>query len=262
MNHKNYLKQNTKRRRNVFFMRLGILLIQILFFAVISVCIKDLISLRSELNYSTPISFDDTKISIVDPSNTNSLDNEWDPLLILVNADHLIPKSYTTEITQLDNDQSVASICYENLQKMMNDCQAAGLDPVICSSYRSMEKQQRLYQEQIQKYMDYGYSLPDAKEKAGSAVAIPGTSEHELGLAVDIVDINNQRLEKAQEDTPVQQWLMANSWKYGFILRYPSDKTQITGIMYEPWHYRYVGRDAAGYIYEHNLCLEEYLGII
>ena len=92
-----------------------------------------------------------------------------------------------------------------------------------------------------------------------TVVALPGTSEHQTGLALDIVDAGYQELDEAQENTPVQQWLMRNSWRYGFILRYPTGKSNITGIIYEPWHYRYVGRDAARAIYESGLCLEEYL---
>ena len=90
-------------------------------------------------------------------------------------------------------------------------------------------------------------------------MAVPGTSEHQLGLAVDIVDRSNQNLDESQEDTAVQQWLMAHSWEYGFILRFPTGKSDITGIIYEPWHYRYVGRDAAKEIYDRGICLEEYL---
>ena len=104
-----------------------------------------------------------------------------------------------------------------------------------------------------------GYSPSDARIEAAKAVAIPGTSEHQLGLAVDIVDLRYQVLDAGQEDTATQQWLMQNSWKYGFILRYPNDKTAVTGIIYEPWHYRYVGRENAKAIYESGLCLEEYL---
>ena len=95
---------------------------------------------------------------------------------------------------------------------------------------------------------------------AAKAVAIPGTSEHQLGLAVDIVDANMQDLTDEQENTATQKWLMANSWRYGFIHRYPNDKTDITGIIYEPWHYRYVGKDAAQDIFNRDITLEEYLG--
>lgn len=101
--------------------------------------------------------------------------------------------------------------------------------------------------------------MEDAKLEAGKIVAVPGTSEHQLGLAVDIVDKYNQVLDENQENTAVQKWLMENCWKYGFILRYPNDKSSITGIMYEPWHYRYVGDAAAKEIYQQGICLEEYL---
>ena len=108
--------------------------------------------------------------------------------------------------------------------------------------------------------MARGYSRERAETEAGEQVAIPGTSEHQLGLAVDIVDISYQLLDRSQEDTAVQKWLMEHSWEYGFILRYPDGKSEITGITYEPWHYRYVGRENAEQIYRRGFCLEEYLG--
>ena len=100
---------------------------------------------------------------------------------------------------------------------------------------------------------------PEAGEEESSAVAAPGTSEHELGLAVDIFSEENTILDESQERSETQQWLMEHCWEYGFILRYPKDKSEITGIIYEPWHYRYVGVDAAKDITENDLCLEEYL---
>ena len=98
-----------------------------------------------------------------------------------------------------------------------------------------------------------------AEQEAARWVARPGASEHQAGLAVDIVDISYQLLDEAQEDTPVQQWLMAHCADYGFILRYPTDKSALTGVAYEPWHYRYVGAEAARAIMDGGLCLEEYL---
>ena len=142
---------------------------------------------------------------------------------------------------------------------MLADCRDAGFEPVICSSYRTMEKQKELFSNKIDEYVSYGYSHEEAEKKAGELVAVPGTSEHQLGLALDIVDISNQTLDESQENTDVQKWLMNNSWKYGFILRYPTDKSKITGISYEPWHYRYVGKKAAKEIYDAQICLEEYL---
>jgi D-alanyl-D-alanine carboxypeptidase len=162
----------------------------------------------------------------------------------------------------MENGQAVDERCYPDLQKMLDDCRTAGLSPVICSSYRTQEEQNRLHKKKIKSLMAQGYSETDATDETGKIVAVPGTSEHQLGLAVDIVDDSYRKLDSSQEETDVQQWLMENSWKYGFILRYPVDKSNITGIIYEPWHYRYVGKEAAQYIYENDICFEEYLEML
>ena len=143
---------------------------------------------------------------------------------------------------------------------MLDACKAEGLSPLVCSSYRSQSKQEALYENKVERLVSQGWSREDAKVEAAKVVALPGTSEHQLGLAVDIVDLNHQLLDESQESTDVQQWLIAHSWEYGFILRYPNDKSEITGIIYEPGHYRYVGKDAAKEIHDAGVCLEEYLG--
>ena len=191
--------------------------------------------------------------------HTASLDRGWN--LILVNFEYRLPRNYTVELTQLSNGERVDSRMYPALQEMFDDMRAEGVYPIVASGYRSEEEQQMLLEEKIQQYRDQGYSLKKAREAALLRVAEPGTSEHQLGLALDIVDVSYQQLDTEQENTPVQQWLMKNSWKYGFVLRYPTDKSDITGIIYEPWHYRYVGKEAAAEMYENKLCLEEYLGI-
>lgn len=152
--------------------------------------------------------------------------------------------------------------CYPELQEMLDDCRAEGLSPVICSAYRSRERQQDLFQQKVTDYLNIGYSDFQAEFEAAQVVARPGYSEHQLGLAMDIVDLNNQILDESQEQTAVQQWLMEHSWEYGFIMRYPPDKSEFTGIIYEPWHYRYVGREAAQIIYEQNFCLEEFITLL
>lgn len=182
---------------------------------------------------------------------------EWN--LILVNRWNPVPEDYELTLKKLNNNQSVDERCYPDLQDMIDACRAAGLTPVICSSYRTQEKQEELFEAKVKKWLAKGYDREEAEREASNLVAIPGTSEHQVGLAVDIVDINNQNLNEAQEDTAVQKWLMEHSWEYGFILRYPSDKSELTGISYEPWHYRYVGKDVAREIYEQGICLEEYL---
>ena len=180
--------------------------------------------------------------------------------LLLVNPWNAMPEEYIPVLKQLDNGHAVDERCYEDLQAMMDACREDGYSPLICSSYRTQKKQESLFQNKISRLMAKGLSEEEARAEAAKVVAVPGTSEHQLGLALDIVDINHQVLDKSQEETGVQQWLMAHSWEYGFILRYPNDKSEITGIIYEPWHYRYVGRDAAREIYEQGVCLEEYLG--
>lgn len=185
-----------------------------------------------------------------------------DPLdwnLILVNPWNKMPEGGEITLTTLKNGLQVDERCYPALQEMMDACRAAGLSPVICSAYRSMEKQQSLYDNKVDRLMGQGYSREEALREAAEVVALPGTSEHQLGLAVDIVDLSNQNLDESQEDTAVQKWLMEHCWEYGFILRYPNEKSEVTGIIYEPWHYRYVGKEAAAEIRDLDLCLEEYL---
>ena len=182
--------------------------------------------------------------------------------LILVNPWHFLPEDYTVDLVPINNTHQVASIAYEDYLDMMTDCEAAGHLPAVCSSYRTQEYQEMLYQNRIDRYVWAGYTEEDATERAGQSVAVPGTSEHQLGLALDIVDYNNWHLDESQAKMPTQQWLMANSWRYGWILRYPSEKSELTGIIYEPWHYRYVGRTVAKEIYEMDVCLEEYLEIL
>lgn len=181
--------------------------------------------------------------------------------LTLVNQDNAIDQDYVEdiELTQLKHGQSVDTRCYPSLQQMVDDCRAAGYSPRVCSSFRTYDKQKKLFDEQTRKYMAEGMSREDAENKTAESVAVPGCSEHELGLAVDIIDENNPNVVSGSESTAVQKWLEANCYKYGFILRYPQDKSDITGIVYEPWHYRYVGREAALEIYSQGICLEEYL---
>lgn len=168
-----------------------------------------------------------------------------DELLTLVNFENTIPKDWKVDLVQLNNGQSVDRRIYDDLIAMLQAAKSEGLNPLICSSYRTNEKQEQLYQNKVSEYLSQGYSKVEASDKAAFWVARPGTSEHQLGLAVDIVSTKNQRLDRSQENTVEQQWLIQNSWKYGFVLRYPTNKNSITGVGYEPWHYRYVGKEHA-----------------
>ena len=180
--------------------------------------------------------------------------------LQLINWENPLPEDYEAgELTELSNGHAVDSRIYPALQEMMDDARAAGYNPLICSSFRTWDKQSQLYERKVQFYIDQGSDRATAEEQAAVWVARPGTSEHQAGLAVDIVSVEYQVLDEGQEDTPLQQWLMAHCWEYGFILRYPTDKSDLTGVGYEPWHYRYVGEEAAKAITEQGICLEEYL---
>lgn len=184
--------------------------------------------------------------------HTASEDNGWN--LILVNRDSYIPDDYQVELTELSNGKKVDSRIYPELQEMFNDARAQGYGLFVREGYRTQEEQQKLLEEKIEAYKNEGKSKSEAKKLAEQWVAIPGTSEHQLGIAVDI----NADTTKSSSDD-VYGWLAENAYKYGFIKRYPSDKTDITGVINEPWHYRYVGKEAALEIYSSRICLEEYI---
>lgn len=179
--------------------------------------------------------------------------------LRLVNKDNPLPRDFSVETAEAAEGQ-LDSRAASALSQMVSDMEAQGLSPVVCSSFRTWEEQETLHQNKVNRLLSQGYSLASAEEEASRWVVPAGTSEHQLGLAADIVAADYQVLEEEQENTPEQQWLMAHCQEYGFILRYPRDKQSLTGVGYEPWHYRYVGVEAAQEIMSQGLCLEEYLG--
>lgn len=213
--------------------------------------LNKIISHRSQQNKlgMASIDFDESNM---DGSNVDeegwclTLVNKWNPMKT---------DGSEVETVELSNGQLVDQRIYPQLQKMFDDAKAAGVYPVVASGYRTQSKQEELYQEKIDAYKAEGLSDEEAKEAAEYWVAIPGTSEHQLGLSVDI---NADGIHSAGEE--VYDWLAKNAYKYGFINRYPPDKVDITGVANEPWHYRYVGKKAANEIYNQGVCLEEYLG--
>ncbi len=180
-------------------------------------------------------------------------------LLTLVNPWNQLSGEVNPEFTIIESTQMVDSRCAGDLEEMLRDCRGAGLSPYICASYRAWSDQQELYEERMNQLMEQGMDEESAKAEAIKHAEVPGMSEHQLGLAVDIVDEEYTALDETQADTATQQWLMENSWRYGFILRYPEGKSDITGVEYEPWHYRYVGRTAAQQIFELDVTFEEYV---
>ena len=190
-------------------------------------------------------------------------DTSGDWRLILVNPTHKLPDDFwvDTEVLIDEDTGYIDERIHDAVIRMLTDCENAGYHPVIRAAYRTHKQQQELYDDKVRQFMNDGESEEQAKTDASTIIALPGTSEHELGLALDIVSKESSVLNEAQENTETQQWLMEHCAEYGFVLRYPSDKSSITGIIYEPWHYRYVGTEAAKIMSEEDLCLEEYLEI-
>lgn len=175
---------------------------------------------------------------------------------LLVNSSNAIPDGYApTELTELSNGQSVDKRIYPSLQSMFDDARAQGVYPVVSSGYRTAKQQQSEMDDKIQEYIDDGKSEDEARTLAATYVAQVGYSEHEAGLAIDIVAKAN----KSDDDT-VWAWMKEHCAEYGFILRYPEGKEGVTGMSYEPWHFRYVGVEAAQKIMGAGITLEEYLG--
>ena len=192
--------------------------------------------------------------------NPDGEESDGDWKLTLVNATHPMAEDYRPRVSEIENNYYFDSRAVGELQQMLADGRKEGLDFWICSAYRTMEKQTDLYNNKVSRLQAEGLSYEEAYRQAGTVVAYPGTSEHNLGLAADIVAKDYQLLDDKQAETPEAKWLKENCWRYGFILRYPTDKTGETGIIFEPWHYRYVGKEAAREIMEQGICLEEYLG--
>lgn len=179
--------------------------------------------------------------------------------IMVANPWNMIPSDYIPNIKDIEDGYAIEKSCKEPLEKMLADCRNAGHGVAIVSGYRRNSTQIYLYNRKVNFYLDQGLDPAEARTEAGKVVAMPGTSEHELGLAVDLVDTDYTGLDEAQENTDTQKWLMEHCWDYGFILRYPNNKSEKTGIIYEPWHYRYVGVAVAKELQESGLCLEEYL---
>lgn len=183
---------------------------------------------------------------------SEDFDHDWH--LTLVNKWHPLPEKLEIETVELSNGERVDKRIYPYLQEMFDDAREEGICPIVRSGYRTRTEQEDIYNDRIQGYQLDGMSAEAAKAETELWVAVPGTSEHELGLAVDI---NADKVHS--EGTQVYTWLENHAHLYGFINRYPPDKTEITGVANEPWHYRYVGVKAASEMHERGICLEEYL---
>lgn len=182
------------------------------------------------------------------------MESKWN--LILVNREHPLPQNFQVELTALKNGEAVDSRIYMDLMALLNAAGADNIAMYVSWGHRSYRVQELLVDVNIQIRIKRGMSETEAQNHVKKIVAKPGESEHQLGLAVDF----QADTAKSSSDA-IYKWLALNAYKYGFILRYPQSKVNITKFNYEPWHFRYVGIEAAKVIFEKELCLEEYLEI-
>lgn len=182
-------------------------------------------------------------------------------LLVVANKEHELPKDYAPGLRPICNGRlQAAAVIYDDLVAMLTDAGTAGFDYWIASAYRSRERQQELIDEDVREFMKMGMGYEEALEKTLEETLPAGHSEHETGLSLDILCAGNTDMDISQSYEPGNRWLVQHCAEYGFILRYPADKEDITGVTYEPWHFRYVGKKAAKEITKQNITLEEYVG--
>ncbi|MGN0635821.1 MAG: D-alanyl-D-alanine carboxypeptidase family protein [Acutalibacteraceae bacterium] len=181
-----------------------------------------------------------------------------DYTLLLVNRNYILPQDYSPELAEAVKGSGVRmdARVAPYYQKMYDAAKADGITLTPLSGHRRISTQKTNFENKIQKYVNQGYSKAEATQMAAKIILPPGTSEHNAGIAMDIISLDVEF-----EQTQAFRWLQENAADYGFILRYPKDKQDITEITYEPWHWRYVGVENAKKIKASGQCLEEYLGV-
>ena len=199
---------------------------------------------------------------LIQSSNDNTEDKKFskdDWNLLLVNKQHPVPEGYTFELGTIAGSMECDARILPELFAMLQAARDDGVYLAVCSPYRDIERQQRLFERKIKTHMSNGHSYMEAYKKASQIVTVPGASEHQIGLALDIISNDYTVLNEGFEKTSAGKWLKEHCKEYGFILRYPRGKEYITGIDYEPWHFRYVGKEAATIIMENEITLEEFV---
>lgn len=210
-----------------------------------------------EENENAQFSADTEQRAGVDLDNVTFHKSDW--RLVLINKQHPIPENYTFTLGSIKGSMKCDERIIDDLLAMLQGAKNDGVNLVICSPYRDMNRQEVLFNRKIKAYMTKGMSYMEAYKVSSQAVTVPGASEHQIGLALDIVCDTYASLNEGFGDTEAGKWLAAHSHEYGFILRYPKGKEYITSIEYEPWHFRYVGKEAATVITEQGMCLEEFI---
>ena len=292
-------KQRIRRRRiRIAIVTLGVVLLGIILICLVlwlgGALLKTPSGEDSNVNAqsSSPTSSADSSLSVPDTSSQNSSEvsqdetsstpETTDPVIPQDAATYIQPEGTEWNLTLVNDYNKAPDWCYDEtyivnygsgvyfdkraydaLSEMIAAGREAGItDMRAQSTFRSIAVQEKNFNRQVEYYKGQGYSQKEAEEKANTVVKRPGYSEHHTGLAVDMGGSGDFSITMSFEGTPACEWLMEHCAEYGFILRFPKDKEDITGVIYEPWHYRYVGVEHAKYIMEHGLCLEEYLAML
>ena len=197
----------------------------------------------------------------ISTNETSSFDTEeW--YMMLANRDNPLPENYTFEkanVYSAGRNWDFDARCAEDMKAMLAAAKEDGVSLIICSAFRDIARQTENFNNKMDSYIKQGMSEQEAYELTATIIAIPGTSEHHTGLAADIVTPSYQNLNEGFAKTEAFKWLYANCAEFGFVLRYAEDKQEITKIIYEPWHYRYVGKEAARIMMSEGICFEEFL---
>ena len=225
--------------------------------------VSSTVSNQTSSTVSTITSSNKTTSTNVSSNVTSAYVPNGDWRLVIANKEHPLPESYKVNVSYVSGNYRLDSRVSEAYKSMISAAKKDGVSLVIISGFRTFQGQTSLFNNKVNYYLNQGYSREKAKELAAQYVAPPGTSEHLTGLAVDLISPDwysyNNDLNSKFEKTKQFKWLYENCADYGFVLRYPKDKVSITGYSYEPWHYRYVGVEAAKEIMSKKICLEEYV---
>lgn len=210
---------------------------------------------RSESRQQQPESSSSEQASSAVP------DQNWRDIweLRLVNEENPLAEDYEPELATVQNGHQMDARVAPYMLELLAAAQADGVDLMVISAYRPYARQASNFERHVQGSIASGYSEAKAREIARKWIAYPGTSEHQAGLCADIVTPTYTALDEGYANTTAAKWLLENAADFGFVLRYPKDKTEITTIAFEPWHYRYVGKEHAPKIMDAGVCLEEYL---
>ncbi len=218
---------------------------------------EEMFTLDDVMEYDSSEVGEDEKVEKDETIEISTFDkNDWK--IMLINKQHPIPEDYEFTLATIKGSMKCDERIIPELQMMMQAAQKDGVTLVIRSPYRDYERQIYLFNRKVKGYMKKKMSYLESYRTTAQAVTVPGASEHQAGLALDITSDTYTTLTEGFADTEAGKWLAEHSYEYGFILRYPDGKEDITGISFEPWHFRYVGKTAAKYIYDNDLTLEEF----